>query len=88
MRRMTGALTTDLDDCPELGPVGCRCQLRAGHNGVHAALVGDAYLAWTKLRVSSWSAERPPPWLLFLPWGPGRQPVMPTRTEMVSFDSA
>jgi hypothetical protein len=65
-----------------------RCQLNVGHDGMHAAYLSGMYVSWSGSRVLRWSAERPPPWLLYLPWAAGHQPLLPATPPSISFDSA
>jgi hypothetical protein len=52
-----------------------RCQLVAGHDGVHAVDAGDAScLTWNRDGVQHWRMHPAPHWLIELDWVPGLQP--------------
>ncbi len=64
----------NLERCDDIDPDAGQCQLLHGHDGQHAASVGDAYLTWQLGDLHGWSLETPPHWLVDLPWAPGFSP--------------
>jgi hypothetical protein len=73
---MTQSRTTSLKAkrCRDKDIDGGRCQLRDGHEGLHAADGGDAYLTWHDGELHRWRRQPAPHWLLDLSWTPGLQP--------------
>jgi hypothetical protein len=63
-------LDTDLD--------AGRCQLRAGHDGIHAAAGVDAFYTWFIDEGYAWSKFRPPYWMYGLDWADTLRPLYRT----------
>ncbi len=64
--------------CDQVDEDAGRCHLTGGHEGPHAADLGDAYVTWAEGgELQGWNRSAPPAWLLGLPWTADHAPNPP-----------